>query len=76
MRPTPTELTEEVTVWAVGGGIVTVALFPVALPVLLLTVAFVVPFLLAGVVIAFVFALAAAPIRLLRHLRSPRRAGA
>jgi hypothetical protein len=74
MAPTPSEVTEEVTVWAVGGGIVTVALFPVALPLLLLTAAFVVPFLLAAVAIGIVLALPAAPILVLRRHRARRRA--
>jgi uncharacterized membrane protein YbhN (UPF0104 family) len=75
MAPTPSDVTEEITAWAVGGGILTAALFPLALPILLLTAAFVVPFVFAGVAIALVFLVAAAPILLLRRARSRRRGG-
>ena len=70
---TPSDVTEEVTAWAVGGGILTVALFPLALPILLLTAAFVVPFVFAGIAIGLVSLVAAAPILLLRRARSRRR---
>jgi hypothetical protein len=75
MSAKASDVTEEVTAWAVGGGILTVALFPVALPVLLLTAAFLIPFALAGVAIALVFAVTAAPILLVRRIRSRWRAG-
>jgi hypothetical protein len=72
VAPTPSDLAEEFTFWAVGGGILIVALFPVALPILLLTAAFVVPFLFAGLAIALVVGVAAAPILLLRRLLCKR----
>ena len=36
---TPAEVAEEAAAWAVGGGILTMTIFPFALPVILLTVA-------------------------------------
>ncbi len=76
MAPTPADLVEEASVWAIGGGILTFALFPFALPILLLTAAFVLPFLLAGLALALVVAVAAAPILLVRRLRSATGRGA
>jgi hypothetical protein len=61
---TPAELAQEVSTWAVGGGLVTVALFPLALPLILLTLAAAIPLLLLGLVAALV----AAPIFLLRRM--------
>jgi hypothetical protein len=76
MAPTPAELAEEASAWAIGGGILTFALFPLVLPILLLTAAFVLPFLLAGLAIALVVAVVAAPILLVRRLRSATGRGA
>ena len=70
MNPTASDVVEEISAWAIGGGVLTVALFPFAVPILLLTVAFVLPFALAGLAIAVVVAVAAAPILLVRRLRS------
>jgi hypothetical protein len=70
MKPTAPDVVEEASAWAIGGGFVTFALFPFALPVLLLTVAFVLPFVLAGLAIALVLAVVAAPILLVRRLTS------
>jgi hypothetical protein len=66
---TPAELTEEISAWAVGGGIVTMALFPLALPIILLTAAAAIPFLLVPIAFGLVIAVLAAPILLLRRLR-------
>jgi hypothetical protein len=70
VNPTASDLFEEASAWALGGGVLTFALFPFALPILVLTVAFVVPFALAGLAIGVVVAVAAAPILLVRRLRS------
>ena len=70
MNPTASDVIEEASAWAIGGGVLTVALFPFAVPILLLTVAFVLPFALAGLAIALVVAVVAAPILLVRRLRS------
>ena len=69
MNPTASDVVEEISAWAIGGGVLTAALFPFALPILL-TVAFVLPFALAGFAIGVVAAVLAAPILLVRRLRS------
>jgi len=51
MNPTASDVVEEALAWALGGGVLTFALFPFALPILLLTVAFVLPFVLASLAI-------------------------
>jgi nucleoside-diphosphate-sugar epimerase len=66
--PTTADLAEEVSAWAVGGGIITMALVPLALPVILLTAAAVVPLLVLGLAVAVVVAVVAAPLLLLRRL--------
>jgi hypothetical protein len=76
MDPTASDVVEEASAWAFGGGVLTFALFPFALPILLLTVAFVLPFVLAGLAIALVVAVVAAPILLVRRLRSAMDRGA
>ena len=58
MNPTASDVVEEASAWALGGGLITFTLFPLALPILLLTVAFVLPFALAGLAIAMVVAVA------------------
>ena len=70
MNPTASDVVEETSAWALGGGVLTFALFPFALPILLLTVAFVLPFALAGLAVALVLSMVAAPILLVRRLRS------
>ncbi len=70
MNPTTSDVLEEISAWAIGGGVLTVALFPFALPILLLTVAFVLPFALAGLAIGVAVAVLAAPVLLVRRLRS------
>lgn len=76
MNPTAPDVVEEASAWALGGGVLTFALFPFALPILLLTVAFVLPFALAGLAIALVLSVVAAPILLVRRLWSARDRGA
>jgi hypothetical protein len=67
MNPTAPDVVEEASAWAIGGGVLTFALFPFALPILLLTVAF---------AIALVLSVVAAPILLVRRLRSAMDRGA
>src|SRR5436189_5791187 len=57
----------------VGGGILTFALFPLALPLIALTVVAALPFLVAGIAVGRVAAILAAPILLVRRLRGRRR---
>jgi hypothetical protein len=70
---TPDELAEEVAAWAVGGGILTMILFPLALPLILLTAAAAIPLLLVAVALGLVAAVVALPIALLRRLRGAGR---
>jgi hypothetical protein len=70
--PTTPELAEEASAWAAGAGIVTMALFPLALPVILLTAIAAIPLLLVAVAVGLVVAVVAAPILLLRRPRRVR----
>jgi hypothetical protein len=58
----------ETSGWIVGLGIVTMALFPFALPGIALTIVAVIPLLLVGVAGALVAAIVAVPIVLLRSV--------
>jgi hypothetical protein len=58
----------ETTAWMVGLGIVTLAIFPFALPGIVLTIVALVPLLLIGVAAALVVAIVALPILLVRSL--------
>jgi hypothetical protein len=69
MNPTASDVVEETSAWAIGVGLITFTLFPFALPILLLTVAFLLPFALAGLAIGVVVAVLAAPILLVRRRR-------
>jgi hypothetical protein len=60
---------QEFSNWAVGLGIVTIALFPLSLPILILTVVALVPLLLPVLVLAAL----AAPVLLVRKLIRGRR---
>ena len=73
MDPTASDVVDEASAWAIGGGVLTFALFPFALPILLLTVAFVLPFALAGLAIALLVAVVAAPILLVLRLSNTLR---
>jgi hypothetical protein len=76
-RPTWTDLADALANSAAGGAIFTVALFPLALPLLILTVAALVGLLLVVLVAGLVAAVIAAPVVLARRLlRRPRAAPA
>jgi hypothetical protein len=64
----PPEVLDEAATWLVGGGILTMALFPLSLPLLLLTAASLVPFLVVPLAGALIAAVAAVPILLARRL--------
>jgi hypothetical protein len=69
------EVNDEISKWTVGTGIVLTALFPLSIPILLLTAAAVLPLALLAVPLVLVGALLAAPILLIRRLiRRPPRA--
>lgn len=61
------EVLDEVSNWLVGGGIVTMALFPLALPALVLILAAAIPLLLVGLVGLLVAGLIVVPVRLVRR---------
>jgi membrane protein implicated in regulation of membrane protease activity len=58
----------------VGGGVVTMALFPLALPIIILTVVATLPLLLVALAAGLVVALLAAPVLLVRRRRRSTRA--
>jgi len=66
--PTPAEVVQEVGAWTVGGGIIIMALFPLALPLIILTVASVIPLLVAALALGLVAAVVASAVTLLRRL--------
>jgi membrane protein implicated in regulation of membrane protease activity len=68
-QPSTADIVDQMSGWAVGGGIVTIALFPLALPILALTVVAVIPFLLVPLAAGLIAAVLAAPILLVRSLR-------
>jgi hypothetical protein len=65
---TPADLADEASAWAVGGGILTVALFPLALPIVLLTAAAALPLLLIPMALGLLVAAVALPVLLVRGL--------
>jgi hypothetical protein len=67
-----TEVIEGASRVLVGGGVVTLGLFPLALPLILLLVAAAIPFIVLGLGLALVVAVLAAPLLLVR--RALRRA--
>jgi hypothetical protein len=62
--------------WLVAVGILTMALFPLAIPGIVLTVAAVVPLALLAVVVGLLAAVAAAPVIAVRAVRRRARRGA
>jgi hypothetical protein len=71
--PTAAEYLDEFSNWNVGAGIVTMALFPLALPVIALLVVLALPLLAVGLVVALLAGLIVLPLRLVRALRGRRR---
>ena len=63
------EVIDEVSKWGVGAGIVTVALAPLAIPILVLTAAFVLPLLLPVIPLALIAGLVYLPIKIVRGVR-------
>jgi hypothetical protein len=66
------EVADEISKWTVGGGIITMALFPLALPILALTAIAALPLLLPLVPVGVVVAAVYLPIKLVRRLRRRR----
>lgn len=73
--PSYTEIGEEASNWLVGGGIVTMALFPLALPAIALIAIAAVPLLLVALAGALVAGLVVLPIRLIRLALRAQRGG-
>jgi uncharacterized membrane protein len=70
--PTREEAIDEASKWGVGLGIVAFALFPLSIPILLLTAVFVLPLALPLVALALIGAVVAAPVMLVRRLARSR----
>jgi hypothetical protein len=66
MNNSRAEIIDEVSRWGVGGGIITIALFPLALPIIALTVVAALPLLLIGLAGVLAAAVVIAPVLLVR----------
>ena len=73
--PSRDEAIGEVSKWGVGLGMVTMVLFPLSIPILILTAIAVLPLALPLVALALVAAVVAAPVMLVRRLVARSRAG-
>jgi hypothetical protein len=62
------EVADEVSKWTVGLGIITFALFPLALPILILTAIAVLPLLLPALAVGLLIGVVAVPILAVRSL--------
>ena len=71
--PTPAEYLDEASRWNVGAGILTMALFPLALPGIVLVAVLALPFLAVAAVGAVLVGMVVLPLRLIRGLRTRRR---
>jgi hypothetical protein len=67
------EVADEVSKWTVGLGIITFALFPLSLPILILTAVAVLPLLLPALAVGLLIGVVAVPILAVQSLR--RRVG-
>jgi hypothetical protein len=63
---TPTDLLQTVSEFLVGGGVLTMALFPLAIPVIALLIVAALPLLVLAAAVALIGAVLAAPIVLIR----------
>jgi Flp pilus assembly protein TadB len=66
--------TDEIWKWTVGMGILAVALFPLAIPLVVLTAVAIVPLLVPLIALGLLAGLIASPLMLLRRLRRRRSA--
>jgi membrane protein implicated in regulation of membrane protease activity len=73
------EIIDEVSKWGVGLGVVTVALFPLSIPFLLLTAVALLPLLVPVLALGLIGGIVALPVllvrRLVRRRRSPQARG-
>jgi hypothetical protein len=75
-EPSAAEVADTLSTWAVGAGVITIALAPLALPILALTAVALLPLLVPVLAVGAVVALVALPVRLVRAIarrRSARR---
>jgi membrane protein implicated in regulation of membrane protease activity len=69
------EVVDEVSKWTVGSGIVAVALFPLAIPIVALTAIALLPLLVPLVAIGVLAGVVAVPVMIVRRLRRRRGSG-
>ena len=69
--PTAGEVADEMATMALGGAILTFALFPLAVPMIALTIIALVPLLIVGLAAGLVVAVFAVPVVMVRRLRRP-----
>jgi hypothetical protein len=62
------EVVDEVSKWGVGGGIILMALFPLALPILILTLVALLPLVVPLIALGLAAGVVATPIVLIRKL--------
>ena len=67
-RPPASDVAYEVSTWAVGGGIIVTALFPLAIPILALTAVAALPLALIPLAAGLALAVVAVPVLVLRAL--------
>ena len=70
--PSAGEVADEMATMAIGGAILTLALFPFAVPMIALTVIALVPLLVLGLAAGLMVAVFAVPVTTARRLRRPR----
>ena len=68
------EVADEVSKWTVGAGIIAVALFPLAIPIVVLTAVALLPLLVPLAAIGMLAGVVAAPVLLVRRHRGRRSA--
>jgi hypothetical protein len=69
------EVVDEVSKWTVGLGIVVLALFPLSIPILVLTAVALVPLLVPVLALGIVAGVVAGPVLLVRRILRSRRRG-
>jgi hypothetical protein len=70
--PTVGEVADELATMAIGGAILTFALFPFAVPMIALMIIALVPLLVLGLAAGLVVPVFAAPVVMVRRLRRPK----
>jgi hypothetical protein len=69
------EVADEVSKWTVGAGIIAVALFPLAIPIVVLTAVALLPLLVPLAAIGVLAGVVALPVMVVRRLRGHRASG-